>query len=172
MKKILLVLLSVILLVFIADRIYQYYSRNFVNSHESIVLINNVLNDTDVDAFFKLKKGTYNPNKHKVVFSLEREDGYQLEHYINLPVKKITGVLNAKMFDCSMKYQSLRSYGFYDYELGNRNIIARVLTKESNPVKLLNANKTISKKYLRVNFKFGRINVFDVGVNMVVNHCN
>lgn len=172
MKKILLVIISIIILVFIADEIYQYYSRNFVNSHEAVVLINNSLSDTDVDAFFKLEQGTFNPKKHKVVFSLERKDGYMLGYYINLPVRKILSKLNISMFNCNMNYQSLRPYGFYDYELGNRTIIARVISKESNPVKLLNSDKTISKKYLHVNFNFGGVNVFDVGINKVVNHCN
>lgn len=171
MKSISVVIVLIVVLLFVSDKIYQYYSRHFINAHESIVLINNGLSHTDIDTFFNLKKGTFNTEKYKVVFSLERKNASKLAYYINLPTKNSSDILDSKEFDCQMEYKLLRHFGFYDYELGNINIIARVITKESNPIKQLNSKNILSKKYLDLTFNYGSIHVFDINLNHIVNHC-
>jgi hypothetical protein len=171
MKKLFLFTLVIVALVFISNKTYQHYSRNYVNSHESIVLINNLLHGKEVDSFFSLDEGTYNSEKHKVVFSLVKKEGYLLNYYINLPAKK-TSNLNPGEFDCDDEYNTMRHYRFYDYEVGNRNVIARVINGEANNRKQLKPVQTVAKKHLSVNYKFGSINVFDVKANGISNHCN
>ena len=155
MKKILLGILIVVALVFFSDKIYKAYSRNNINAHEAIILINNQLQSNKVDVFFGLEEGTFNPAEHKVVFSLLKKDGYLLDNYINLPSQQNFGKTNTVDFECTIDYEKVRPYNFYDYEIGNKNIIARIIGKNTSTIKKLNSDHIIAQKNLGRNYQFG-----------------
>lgn len=173
MKKIFIFLIVAVILVFLSDKIYKIYSRNFINSHESIILINDKLSDNDIDGFFKLSEGTYDSKKHIVVYSLLKrdKDAYLLETYLNLPVKYGSRFAGKDQFDCDPEYLEVQPYGFYNYEIGNTTIIARLISIDASPIKRLSGEQTISEKALRAGFVFGEINILDVGKNGVTSHC-
>jgi hypothetical protein len=172
MKKIFLGILIVVALVFLSDRIYKFYSRSNVNSHETIILINNQLQSNEVDTFFSLEEGTFNPAEHKVVFSLIKKDGDLLDNYINLPFKQNNGQTSNVGFECNIDYEKVRPYNLYDYEIGNRNIIARIIGKNTSAIKKLNSNKVVAQKNLGGNYQFGKLNILDVNKNGIQKHCN
>lgn len=172
MKKVLLFILLAVALLFISDRIYQYYSGSHVNSHEAIILINNLLDDADVDSFFGLRSGTYDAQKHKVVFSLVKKEGSVLGYYINLPAKKVSYLTDAGGFNCDNEYPTVSHYRFYDYEVGDKTIIARVIRKTSSSAMQQFANEIIAKRDIHMNYQFGQINVIDVGLNGIEDHCH
>jgi len=171
MKKILLFLIVVVALVFVSDKVYKWYSKNNINAHESIVLINDHFSENEVDAFFNLTKGTYDPNKYQVIYSLIKKDAYLLETYINLPTKYNNGSANNNQFNCDVEYLAIRQYGFYQSEIGNTNIIARIILKGENPIKQLHTDQIIAEKQLGATYSFGKINILDIGKNGVANHC-
>lgn len=143
-----------------------------MNSHESIILINNRLLLDEIDSFFNLEKGTFNPTEHQIVFSLFKRDGYSLEYYINLPVKNNNGQLGSTEFECNIKYESVRPYRFYDYQVKNRNIVVRVIEKNTNVIRQLNSNQIIAQKYFPGVYQFGKINIFNVNKSGITRHCN
>jgi hypothetical protein len=171
MKKILISIVVIVLLVVLSDKIYKFYSRSNVNSHESIILINNQLAENEIDSFFNIEEGTYKPNEHKLVFSLVKKDKNLLDFYKNLPVKHKAKFSSNTEFDCDSEYENVRHYGFYDYEISNRIIIARIITKKASNRSQLNSKEIVSKKQLRGNYSFGKINIFDVNKNGLKKHC-
>ncbi len=171
MKKIIIILITIIALIYVSDKVYQTYSRNYVNAHESIILINNQLLENEIDDFFNLNKGTYDPEKHKIIYSLVRKDGYLLDAYINLPVKNKTRISNSNGFDCDIEYQQIRAYRFYKNEITNLNIIARLVSINVDVIKSLDSKQSIAKKHLRAKYDFGKINILDINKNGFTNHC-
>ena len=170
MKKVLLFIVIAVALLFLSDKIYKMYSRNNVNSHETIVLFNNWLDDTEVDTFFGLEQGTYDPATHKMVLNLPKKDGYLLEYYKVIPAKKV-GSTGQGVFECDSPYGQINHYGFYNYEVGNRNVIARIIPKEASSQKQLVGDEVVAQKYLNANYQFGTINVFDIYVDGVSKRC-
>jgi len=169
MKKAFLIIVVIVILIFCSDKIYQFYSSNYVNDHESIILINDGFSGKDVDAFFNLDAGTFDPQKHRIIYSLVKKDAYLLDMYINLPTKYKNGY--GQPFQCGVDYQEVQPYGFYDYEIGNANIIARIILKDANPIKRLKPEEIISEKQLGARFQFGAITILDVDQNGVRDHC-
>ncbi|WP_179021924.1 hypothetical protein [Winogradskyella forsetii] len=167
MKKLLIAIIVIVILVFLSDKIYKVYSRSNVNSHESILLLNNQLSENEIDLFFNLEQGTYDSNEHKIVFSLLKKDGYLLDNYINLPVR----IQSSTEFDCNLEYDKARPYGFYDYEIMSKNIIARIITKNASAIKQLNSKEIISEKRLGGNYGFGKLNILDINKNGLSKHC-
>jgi hypothetical protein len=142
-----------------------------VNSHESIILINNQLALDEIDAFFGLEEGTFNPAEHKLIFSVPRKEGYMLEYYINLPVNNMHGQYSTTAFACDIDYESVRHFGFYDYQVGLKNIIIRIIEKNTNSTQQLNRPQVIAYKYLSGNYKFGEINILDISKNGISKPC-
>ena len=171
MKKVLIIFIAIVSLVFLSDKIYQIYSSTNINSHESVVLINNQLTEYEIDSFFNLKEGTYNSKEHKIVFSIIKKDGYLLDKYISLPVKYKTKLPNKNSFDCNSEYEKVRVYRFYDYEINNRNIVARIIIKKASAIKQLNSKQIISEKQLRGNYEFGKLNILDITKDGLTKHC-
>lgn len=169
MKKAIIAIIIIIVLIFSADKIYQIYSLNYVNGHESVVLINNQLSENEVDRFFNLKKGTFETKKHLIVFSLERKEHNILDKYINLPTKMRSGIY--PQYECSIEYEQIRTYGFYDYEIGNGQIIARLISNDASSIKDLNSNQTVAERRLDLNFKFGEVNIFNIDLEITTLHC-
>jgi len=170
MKKIILFLIVVVALIFIADKIYKIYSRHNVNAHEAVILINDCLMKEDVDAFFGLDTGTYDASRHKIVYSLTKKEAYVLDAYIDLPVK-YKYALNSDEFTCNIDYAEIEHYGFYNYELGNSNIIARIIVKDASAIRRLGAEQIISQKFLDAQYEYGKINVLSIGKIGVRNAC-
>jgi len=166
MKKIFIFFGVVILLIFASDKIYKIYSSNYINDHESIILINNHLSEKDVDAFFNLSAGTYDSKKHRIIYSLLKKDVNLLDAYINLPVK-----YSNDQFNCDIVYSEAKPYGFYDYEIGSSSVIARVISADANANRLLNSEQVISEKQLGARYRFGKINVLDVNKSGIIEHC-
>lgn len=171
MKKFFIFLVVVVILIFLSNKIYQYYSRNYINSHEAIVLINDFFSEKEVDAFFNLKKGTYDSTKHMIVYSLIKRDAYLLDTYINLPVKYKNGGFDNGQFNCNLDYLEIKPFGFYNYEIGNSNIIARIIAKDASVIKQLNEKQLIAEKQLGASYKYGKVTVLDVDKNGVNYQC-
>lgn len=168
-KKIIIGIISAVALLYLTDFIWKAYSASHVNSHEAIILINNQLTPEDIDSFFDIEKGTFNPMEHMIIFSLEKKNGSQLDSYINLPIRNKYNSYNNIEFD--VDYESVSGYGFYNYQIGNKDIIARIIEKNSDVVGRLQQNKIIAKKYLDANYQFGKINVLDINSNGFSKHC-
>lgn len=171
LKRIIIGIISIIALLYLADMIWKAYSRSNVNSHEAIVLINNHLTSDDIDFFFNLEKGTFNPTEHMIIFSLRTKDGHVLDYYKNLPVRNKYSSYNNIEFDCDVEYESVRGYGFYNYQIGNENIIARIIEKNATVERRLNQNQIITEKHLGIIYQFGKINVLDINKNGITQRC-
>lgn len=171
MKKVLLFIGVIIIVLFASDTIYKTYSRNYVNSHESVVLINNFLANEEVDTFFGLKKGTYNPQLHRIIFSLRKKDATILDTWLHLPTKSKYECDIGNEFKCDVKYSDVRPFGFYNYEIGNIYIVARIILYNQSGNKELNQNETISEMQIDAKYQYGRINILDVNKNGITSHC-
>lgn len=174
LKVIIIGIISILAILYLADLMWKTYSGGNTNSHEAIVLINNHLASDDIDFFFNLEEGTFNPMEHKIVFSLRKEGGQQSDYYINLPVSNMHNSYNNIEFDCNVEYESVSGYRFYNYEVKNQNLIARVMEKNAN-VNLeasLNQNKIIAEKTLGIIYQYGKINVLEINKNGISQRCN
>ncbi|MFN0189749.1 MAG: hypothetical protein ACKVQV_13695 [Bacteroidia bacterium] len=171
MKKVLIFIGIIIVVLFGSDKIYKIYSSNYINSHESVVLINNFLANEDVDTFFGIKKGTYNPQLHRVIFSLRKKDANILETWLNLPTKSKYECQNGDEFKCDVKYSDVQPFGFYNYEIGNIYIVARIILNNLSGNKELNQNETISEMQIDSKYEYGKINILDVNKNGIISHC-
>lgn len=172
LRRIIIGIITIIALLYLADMIWKAYSRSNVNSHEAVVLINNHLTSDDIDFFFNLEKGTFNPSEHMIVFSLLKKEQYALSHYTNLPVRNKYSSYNNIEFDCDVEYESVRGYGFYNYELGNYNIIARIIDRNADVRRNLSRDQIITEKYLGIIYQFGKINILDINKNGITKRCN
>jgi uncharacterized protein YxeA len=159
MKKVLVIILIIFTLILTADRIYKHYSRSNVNSHEAIVLVNHNVDPSKADSFFNLEPGTFNQKNHRIKYGLLRKDASVLDKYINIPMS-----MNGS-YNCEVNYQDIRGYNFYDYEVDNVNLLVRLVDKQ-------NERKSITEKYLKMRFEYGKINIVSVGeANITISKC-
>lgn len=172
LRRIIIGIITIIALLYLVDMIWKAYSRSNVNSHEAVVLINNHLTSDDIDFFFNLEKDTFNPSEHMIVFSLRKKDGWALDYYKNLPVRNKYSSYNNIEFDCDVEYESVRGYGFYNYQIGNENIIARIIDRKADVKRNLNRDQIITEKYLGIIYQFGKINILDINKNGITKRCN
>ena len=171
MKKVLIFIGIVLIILFASNKIYKIYSNNYINAHESIVLVNNYLANEEVDTFFGLKNGTYNPQQHRIIFSLKKKEANLLDTWLNLPSRSKYECENGSPYDCNVDYKEVQHYGFYNYEIGNVYIVARIILYTANAAKDLNQEEVISEMQIDTKYDYGKINILDITKNGITSRC-
>lgn len=120
MKNFLYTILTIVILLYLSSKIYKFYHQNYLLDTEAVVNIYPNLPDDKVDEFFLLPKGTFDSEKHSIIFSFIKADAYLLDYYYNLPVYNYSSLKNV---DCNESFSKEKHYRFARNEIVDDGIL-------------------------------------------------
>ena len=168
MKKFFFITVAIIILLYLSIKIFENYRENHLLNNEAVVNAYFNIPENEIDTYFNLEKGTFDKNKHIVVCSLEKSEGYMLNFYYNVPTYGTTDKIN-----CNEEFSIEKHRRFNKNDINNySNMIVRLLNFSVNGYHADSSNNTIAKKYEEININFGKINHLVVDHKGTSHYCN
>lgn len=168
MKKFLFIVVAIVMLFYLSIKIFENYKDNNLLKNEAVVNVYFNIPEDEIDVYFDLEKGTFDKNKHAVVCSLEKNEGYMLDYYYNLPIFRTTDGINCKEEFSIEKHRRFNKNDVNSYS----NMIVRLLNSSANSYTAEPSSATIAKKYEEININFGKINHIVVSKKGTSHYCN
>jgi hypothetical protein len=170
MKKIITFTIVTIVSIYIANQIYNYYNSTHILSSQAAFKVYLDIKESDIDAFFGLKKGTFNKQKDLIICQLPVNDpGFK--------GKCVIVNSNIGNIDCGRIYNNKTDIKYANSELDGNNFKLLIIKAGGFPIGLFDAdlpimsNMIISYKDLTAEYNRGKINNIVISADSVYNYC-
>jgi hypothetical protein len=170
MKKALIILLSLIVIAFIGLRAFSIYNANNIMGNQAVFEVYTDLDKSEIDAYFGLEPGTFDPAKQNIVC------------YLPVEVKGIkpgaTGVnFYSYGIDCNREFDPGRHTKYSNTELRGSTFTLMIVNSGTplmliDPKDHLSSRSIVAKKEVRVRYTRGKINHIMISANRAYNYCS
>lgn len=168
MKKFLIGLLIVILSIWGIIRIFGYYNSRNILSNQAVFKVYTDLKENEIDTFFQVEKGTFDPQKHLIVCRLPVTTTGFKPSYLALQLNKTVNCKEAFNKDIHVKYDNS--------ELNNTGIVLYLVNKNMPLVALDSpgaaGSTVIASQGFSYEYKKGKINHIMISRQNVYNYCD
>ena len=155
---------------FLSRHIYKFYHENYLLETEAVVNIYPNIPDEKVDEFFGLTKGTFDKEKHQILFSFVKSDGSPLNYYLNLSVYNYNDL---KTLNCEEYYSREKHFRFSRKEIVDNGMVYVRLTNDLHNFNVGESSKSIiAVKAVPISFTFGKINSIIINSERTIRYCN
>jgi len=170
MKKVLITLALIIVVAFIGIQVFSVYNANNIMSNQAVFKVYTSLDKSDIDDYFDLEAGTFNPQEHYLLCKLPVE-------VQGMKSGNATVNFNAGNIDCNEVYDERRHIKYDDTELRD-GVFTLMIVKSGTPAVLVNpedmlgSRGIIASKQFQLNYSRGKINHILISEDRNSNYCN
>jgi hypothetical protein len=169
MKKFFIVI-GIIFLLFVVLRMCSNYSLSTILSNEAAFKVYLDIDERDFDSYFRLEKGTYDPNKHRVIC--------QLPVSVDLFEPKCQDVYPASSIHCGEVFEKAKYRKYAHFELKDTNF--KLLLVENiagtaasfDPDHSLYSRKIVASHEIPIKYSRGKINHIVIGDGEAYEYCS
>ncbi|OAQ43502.1 hypothetical protein A5893_17225 [Pedobacter psychrophilus] len=167
MKKVLGIIIGIVVILWIAMRIFGGYNSNNILSNEACFEIFIDSDSFNVDKYFDLPEGTFDKDKDILICKLPVEvQGFKASHVI---VRT-----DLKDIDCNAKFKKGDYIQYEPYELKGSDFELLIVKKNANLVVLntpIGQTLILAKKNLSYDYSKGKVNRLVVCVSGLSEYC-
>ncbi len=166
MNKFLIGLVIVIVGIWAAIRIFGYYNSRNILSNQAVFRVYTDLEQDEIDTFFHIEKGTFDPQRHAIVCRLPVNTSGFKSSYLVLPFNKTVHCGETFNKDIHVKYDNA--------ELNNTGLVLYIVNKNM-PIVALDSpakNTVVASRGFSYEYKKGRINHIMISRQNVYNYCD
>lgn len=167
MKKFLIGLLIVIAAVWISIRIFGYYNSRNILSNQAVFKVYTDLKTNEIDTFFQVEKGTFDPQKHTIICRLPVSTTGFKPSYQTLQFDQSVNCKEEFNKDVHIKYDNA--------ELNNTGIVLYLVNKNMPIISLDTPGSNsaiIASQGFSYEYKKGRINHVMISRQNAYNYCD
>ncbi|MNU89112.1 hypothetical protein D3C71_789430 [compost metagenome] len=167
MKKFLIGVLIVIVSIWVIIRIFGYYNSRNIMSNQVVFKVYTDLKEDEIDTFFHIEKGTFDPEKHRIICRLPvTTSGFKPSYQI---------VQFNQSVNCKEEFNPDIHVKYDNSELNNTGVVLYLINKNMQVITLDSpaANSTIiASQGFSYEYKKGRINHILISRQNVYNYCD
>ncbi|KOS07238.1 hypothetical protein AM493_15235 [Flavobacterium akiainvivens] len=168
MKRVLIVIGTIIGILFIAFQAFSAYNASNIMSNQAVFQVYTTIPDEDIDAYFGLQPGTFNPQRQTLACMLPVKTG-------DFKVGTVPVNINLGGIDCKQEYDKQIHLKYDNTELRS-NVFRIMIVQKSMPLVLversgIGAGGTVAYKDIPVNFSRGKINNIVFTPEKAYNYC-
>lgn len=173
MKKFLIGIVIAAIVLWGVLQIFNYYNANNIMSNQTVFKIYMNVPETDMDEYFGLEKGTYDPENHLIVckYPVQAAPFKQHEQVVDFEIDQI---------DCNEKYIKGEYIKYDETELNdNRNATLLIINKNiSIPLEMIDNqvegenSSIVASREVYLDYQMGMINHIVLSKDRTYDYCN